>query len=91
MPGSLSNLGDVASSQGDYPAALPLYEESLAIRKELGDKKGIADLFGSLGRAAYSRADYPAALSHTKRAWFFGRSWGIRTALPLASSGWEGR
>jgi len=38
---SLRNLGYVALNQGDYAAARTLYEESLAIRREMGDWSGI--------------------------------------------------
>jgi len=38
---SLSNLGHVAVNQGDYPAARALLDESLTIRRELGDRFGI--------------------------------------------------
>src|SRR5258707_5160798 len=39
---SLSNVGHVALDQGDYPAARALLEESLAIRRALGDRFGTA-------------------------------------------------
>jgi tetratricopeptide (TPR) repeat protein len=51
----------VALDQGDYPAARALLEESLAIRRELGDRHGIATSLSNLGYAALNQGDYPAA------------------------------
>ena len=45
----LHNLGILASSQGDFPAARSFAEESLAIRRELGDRRGIARTLITLG------------------------------------------
>src|SRR5207248_2412461 len=39
---ALNGIGRLAYSQGDYAAARSLYEEGLAIVRELGDKQGIA-------------------------------------------------
>jgi hypothetical protein len=39
---SLNNLGAVAREQGDYPSARAHYEESLGIRREIGDRQSIA-------------------------------------------------
>ena len=38
----LYRLGEIARNQGAYDRAAALYEESLAIRREFGDKRGIA-------------------------------------------------
>ena len=43
--------------QGDYATARTLDEESLAIRRELGDKPGIATLLNNLGIIALFRRD----------------------------------
>src|SRR5579871_6424352 len=45
----------------DYATARALYEESLAIRRELGDKNGIADSLSNLGEMAKEQGDYAAA------------------------------
>jgi hypothetical protein len=39
---ALGNLGNVAADQGEYERASALYEESLTLRQELGDKWGPA-------------------------------------------------
>jgi len=46
----------VAIEQGDYAAARELYEESLSIRRELGDRRSIGGVLGNLGIVAYERA-----------------------------------
>lgn len=44
-----TNLGSVAYAQGDYVAARALYEESLSMRREMGDKQGMAYALLGLG------------------------------------------
>jgi non-specific serine/threonine protein kinase len=53
--------GNLALSQGDSAVARTAYEQSLAIRRELGDRAGIAQLLTSLGIAAWIRGEYAAA------------------------------
>src|SRR5262249_59160138 len=48
----LHGAGLLAYWQGDYQAAQALYEESLAIRRELGDRQLISDSLNSLGCVA---------------------------------------
>ena len=38
-----------------------MYQESLALRQKLGDKRGIAILLNQLGVAVYHQKDYPSA------------------------------
>jgi adenylate cyclase len=46
---ALKGAGTVATWQGDYETARKLNEESLAIRRELGDTPGVATLLNNLG------------------------------------------
>jgi non-specific serine/threonine protein kinase len=57
----LNAAGVLSYHQGDYPVARALYEESLAIRRELGDRSGIAGSLGNLGNVAVNQGDRPAA------------------------------
>jgi hypothetical protein len=67
----LNDLGHVAVRQGEYVAAQSLYGESLAIRRELEDKQGIAiSLEGFAGLAA--------AQAHFRRA---ARLWSASNRL----------
>jgi len=58
---ALHGAGTLASSQGDDASARTLLEESLAIRRQLGDKGGMADSLVNLGIVAHSQADYISA------------------------------
>ena len=55
---SLNYQGDVARDQGDSAAARTLYEQGLAIFRELGDRWGIAGTLADLGSLAREQGDY---------------------------------
>ena len=55
---ALNGAGALAWMQGDYFQARALQEESLAIRRELGEKKGIASSLNNLGLVACEQGDY---------------------------------
>jgi len=57
----LNAAGALSNYQGDYPAAKALHEESLAIRRELGDRSGIAISLNLLGNAALNQGDCATA------------------------------
>ena len=81
---SLNNLGIVAVNQGDYPAARALHEESLAIRRELGDQSGIATSLNNLGYWPTIRATIRPPRHCTRRAWRSVGNWGIGRASPTS-------
>lgn len=58
---ALKGAGTLANQQGNHAAARSLYEQSLGIRRELGDKPGVAVLLNNLGVVAYHTGDYAAA------------------------------
>jgi non-specific serine/threonine protein kinase len=60
---ALNGAGSLAFSQGDDARAQLLFEESLAIWRELGDEREAAHSLSDLGRVAYERGDAAAALS----------------------------
>ncbi len=55
------NLGILAQAQGDYPEARRLYEESLRLAEQLGDRAGVAKSLHQLGMLAQAQGDYPEA------------------------------
>ena len=57
----LSGAGVLAIYQADYPAARALHEECLAIRRELGDRRGVAASLGNLGTVARIQGDIRSA------------------------------
>jgi len=56
-----SGSGNLAFQQGDYPAARAFHGESLAIRRELGDRLGTAASLGNLGNVALLQGDLTSA------------------------------
>jgi tetratricopeptide (TPR) repeat protein len=57
----LKSAGTLANEQRDQERARRLYEESLAILRDLDDKPGIAFLLNNLGVVAMHQEDYPTA------------------------------
>ncbi|MCA1722672.1 MAG: tetratricopeptide repeat protein [Thermomicrobia bacterium] len=79
--------GNLARTQGDYDAAIPLYEECLAIRRAHGDEQGMAAAMHNLGIIAHEQGDdatavrrYEEGLPLVRRA---GHTYGV--AFNLAS------
>jgi tetratricopeptide (TPR) repeat protein len=77
----------VALNQGDYPAARALYEESLAIRRELGDRFGIAGSLNDLGDVVCKQGDYPAAGALYEESLAINRELGDRSGIPYSLEG----
>ncbi|MBP7691998.1 MAG: tetratricopeptide repeat protein [Anaerolineales bacterium] len=57
----LKSAGTLANQQGNPTRARELYEESLALRRELNDKYGAAILLNNLGVVAMYQEDYPTS------------------------------
>ncbi|MEP6941975.1 MAG: tetratricopeptide repeat protein [Betaproteobacteria bacterium] len=77
--------GAMAWQQGDFLAARALLEESLAVRRTLGDRKGTAVSLNSLGALAYDLCDYPGARAQYEESLAIrrelGDQWGIAVSL----------
>ncbi|MGI8553304.1 MAG: ATP-binding protein, partial [Dehalococcoidia bacterium] len=58
---ALNAAGNLARTQSDYGSAEALYEESLAICRKLGERRGIAWSLNNLGIIARRRAEYGRA------------------------------
>lgn len=82
---ALKGAGTLANQQGDHAAARERYEASLAIRRELDDRPGVAVLLANLGIVAYCLGDYATAesLDHESLAIFreIGDRWSTGTLL----------
>jgi predicted ATPase/class 3 adenylate cyclase len=75
--------------QSDYDRGKTLAQESLALFRELGDKRGIALVLNRLGIAAWRKADFPTARSLMEAALALYRELGNpdRVAWSLFSLG----
>ncbi len=59
----LSGLGEVALRQRDYARATQLMEESLELRRQLGNKWGVGVSLGMLGWVAMRERDWERAIA----------------------------
>jgi non-specific serine/threonine protein kinase len=78
---ALSGAGHLTSGLGDYLAARTLYEESLNISRELGDKGAIAGSLSHLGTVAEYQGDYLAARALYEESLSIGRELGDKRAI----------
>ncbi len=70
--------------QHDYDAARALWEESLSIRNEIGDRAGNATTLQTLGALALDQGDLATARSRFTEAFHLSQELGMQ--LPTASS-----
>ena len=63
---SLSFLAIVSQSRGDYERATKLYEESMDLFREQGDKHSLAYCLNNLGMVVYSQGDLGRAAQLTE-------------------------
>ena len=81
----LDGAGTLAWVRGDYDRAATLYQESLTLFTQLGDKRGIALSLSGLGNVASVRGDYANARTQYEESLALRRSlghtWGIATSL----------
>lgn len=86
---ALGAAGLLAYRQVDYAVARALLEQSLAIRRRLGDRKGIGVTLGNLGMIASDEGDLAAALALHGESLAIARELGNRVgvAASLANLG----
>ena len=81
----LNGAGVLSHLQADHSAAKACHEESLAIRRELGDRWGTAGSLVGLGNLALNQRDYRAAKTLFDESLVIcqelGDRWGIATLL----------
>jgi predicted ATPase len=65
----LNTAGYLAYRQNDYRTARAWQEESLAIMRELGDRKGISRSLNNLGGVAVDQGNLPLPGNIMRRAW----------------------
>jgi predicted ATPase/class 3 adenylate cyclase len=87
---ALTRAGHLADNLSDYAAAHAFFEESLAIRRECGDKGGIAAALNDLGWVAWHRNDYTAVRALSEESLSIWRELGDKAgiATSLHNLGW---
>jgi predicted ATPase len=78
---ALNGAGSLAWRQGDYGAARSQLEESLMIRRKLGDRQGIASTLNNLGNVATHQGDYAVARSQHEESVAISREVGDRRGI----------
>jgi predicted ATPase/class 3 adenylate cyclase len=81
---ALKGAAALAQDQGDYEVARQLYEESLAIRRELGDTLEIANLLNNLGYVVQQQGCYAAAGSLLQQSLAIYRDLGDEAGVAMA-------
>jgi tetratricopeptide (TPR) repeat protein len=81
---ALSGAGGLALAHSDFPAARAYHEESLAIRREIGNRRGIAGSLGSLGVVARIQGDYASARAYQEESLAIRRELGDRQGVSSA-------
>jgi predicted ATPase len=86
----LHGAGVMAYEQGDYEEAKSLYERSLALRRKLGDKRGMIASLNNLANTALFQSDYDRAAATYEEAVVLARelqdTWAI--AITIGNMGW---
>jgi tetratricopeptide (TPR) repeat protein len=83
----LNGAGSLELRLGDYSAARALYEESLALFRELGDQRCIANLLNNLANIISQQSDYPAARGLFEESVSIRRAMGDRHGLAISLHG----
>jgi non-specific serine/threonine protein kinase len=84
---ALRGAGALARRQSDYAASEMLYRESLAIRRVLGDRGGLALTLASLGALAMERGDRDAAPPLLEESLAIQRELGDRASVAQVLNG----
>ncbi|MEA2595602.1 MAG: hypothetical protein QOF01_2071, partial [Thermomicrobiales bacterium] len=81
---ALNSLGNLVSYLGDLARTQTAYEESLALRRDLDDRHGIADSLNNLGILATDRGDYQRSRELHEESLALRRELGDRPGLALS-------
>lgn len=73
---ALQGAGLLAGAQGDHERAIGYYEESLVLFRDLGDRRGIADVLGNLGTISFQQGEIGWAVARHEEALALRRALG---------------
>ena len=76
--------GMLSGGQGDFDRAVELFEESLALYRNMGHRKGASGPLRELGGVAYHQGDYERAVSLSEQALNISRESGSAFGAGLA-------
>ena len=69
----------------EYTKALPLYEQSLAISKEIGDRAGEGTTLNNISQIYHDRGDYDTALKYLEQSLAIMREIGAKAEEAVMS------
>jgi len=75
---SLTSLGNVYDSLGEYQKAIEFHQQSLAITREIGDRGGEGKSYMGLGNVYYSLGEYQKAIEFYQQSLAITREIGDR-------------
>ena len=81
---ALQGAGVLAAEQGDYGRAAALFTGSLALRREMGDRRGSARTLSNLGIVVYEQGEYGRATALHEEALALCRELGDRRGIAIA-------
>jgi non-specific serine/threonine protein kinase len=81
---ALNGAGNLAHARGDLARAAALHQESLAVRRALDDRRGIAISLNSLANVAVDRGDYTTARALHEESLALRRELGDRRGIAIA-------
>jgi len=81
---ALHTAGNLADTQGDYEAALAYYNESLAIYRELGDRRSAARPLNGLGLVSFGQGDFATARSFLEESLVIKRELADASSISIA-------
>jgi predicted ATPase/transcriptional regulator with XRE-family HTH domain len=84
---ALNGMGSIAYYQGDMHAARRYYQETLAARRELGDRRGMQVALSNVAMAAYFLGDPSEAFAQWQEALSLARELGDQRGIAQALSG----
>lgn len=65
---ALNGLASICLEQEDFTAALDYHQQGLALRRQMGDKRGIATVLHNLGLTAFVIGDYAQAAAYLQES-----------------------
>ncbi len=81
---ALNAAGNLASKQGDFQAALTLQQESLALHRQLDDRRSIALVLNNLGVMLYHQGQYEQAGEYYRESLALKRELGNPRSIAMS-------